>query len=536
MLDHELQSRTSEFEKKTKSALVVGSGLTACIVISALETLGISVAINGQIGLADGLFHSCERKSLTSLMGSLSRVPEFSRQNFNSKPIEIIRCDNGFSVTFENGAEGTFACVFLAVDCVMSPIPDTLPKETMPLTPSISYPPPRRSMSFILDYYEPTDPSIGLSALRLAHDNQAAGGQSAVFLQHAPVRGLYGESLYEASRQAGVHFVRFGDERPKVMTYNHKDSGARLFRIEARDITQNGDNIVIESDDGFVATNPIFSNFPEVFNTLLYDEIDSRGGLIKDSMRCVAGKSFRRGIYSIGPASGCFDLVQTMDVASTAAVDAKSWIGKLQKQTSENKMTVLDQCVRCLTCLRICPHMAISLKPETSRSTVEVSASRCIECGICVAECPMTSLELNSFPKDAFTDLFKRLKKNPFGEKVVVFGCHRSAGRAVSSIEIPADVIFFPVSCAGRLSESIMSAAVLAGARGVLVIGCHHGNCASNRGTDWARARVESIYSKLETVFTGSFAVSHKTLAANEPFRMAEIINEFVESTKQVFE
>ncbi len=55
-------------------------------------------------------------------------------------------------------------------------------------------------------------------------------------------------------------------------------------------------------------------------------------------------------------------------------------------------------------------------------------------------------------------------------------------------IELPAGVLFFPVPCAGRVSESILWATLAAGAKGVLAIGCHHGNCASQNGTDWAVA------------------------------------------------
>jgi heterodisulfide reductase subunit A len=452
----------------------------------------------------------------------------------NSNPAEIVQCSEGLEITFDNGQKKTFACVFLAVDALLPSLPEGIPKEIKVIKPELKNAQSGRSICLLLDYQEITDPAIGLSAIRTALENQLSGGESVVILRHTPVKGLFGESLYEASRLAGVRFVRFGDHLPKFFSIKDSKDASTRFRIEVKDIIQNGDDIIVECHEAFLATNPILENVPMAFKKLLSDETDMKGGLIQDSVHCVAGKSFRRGIYCVGPASGCIDLAQTLNAAATNAVDAKSWIEKLQKDMHEDKMTVSDQCVRCLTCLRLCPHMAISLKAETSRSSVIISDSRCLECGICVSACPMTALDLNGFPEGIFVKLLQRLRGEGAGKHVVVFGCYRSAGRAMPLVPMHEEAIFFPVSCAGRLSESILSATVLAGARGILVLGCHHGNCRSNNGTDWAKARVESICGRLNSVLSNSVIFSYQTMAANEPARMARIINEFVECTKKI--
>ncbi len=533
MLNYELQTENIDYGTQKLSLLVVGKGLTACIVTSAIEALGLCAVNTDDITPYSGLFHSCDQASLQSILEPLSKASFLSRTSLNATPLEIAQNGHGFSVTFDNGLQRTFSCVFLAVDTLPAPLPEGIPKEAKVFEPEIKNSLPGQSICFLLDYKEITDPAIGLSAIRTALDNQLAGGESVVILQHTPVKGFFGESLYESARIAGVKFIRFGDHQPKILSVNDSKDAAFRFRIEVKDIIQNGDDIIVECHEIFPAINPISTNVPAAFNKLLSDETDTNGSLIQDSVHCVAGKSFRRGVYCVGPASGCVDLIQTLNAAATNAVDAKFWVEQIVHNMREDIMTVSDQCVRCLTCLRLCPHIAISLKAETSRSSVIVSSSRCLECGICVAECPMTALDLNAFSEGLFIKLLQRLQDEGAGKHVVVFGCYRSAGRAMSVVQLLEEAIFFPVSCAGRLSESILSATVLACARGVLVLGCHHGNCRSNNGTDWAKARVESICGRLNSVLSNSVIVSYQTLAANEPARMVKIVNEFVGSTKQ---
>ncbi|MFH0958560.1 MAG: hydrogenase iron-sulfur subunit [Pseudomonadota bacterium] len=536
MLNSELQTENIDCGTKKLSVLVVGKGLTACIVTSALESLGIHVVNTYEIRPSSELFHSCDQESLEKLLDALATIPSVSRTVLNSNPIEIVQCDDGFSVTFDSGLQRTFACVFLGLDTSLAPIPEGIPKEAQVFRPEIKNWQAGQSICFLLDYKEITDSAIGLGAIRAALDNQFAGGQSVVVLQHTPVKGLFGESLYETARIAGVKFIRFGEQPPRIFSLEDSKDGANRFRIDVRDVIKSGDNISVECHEAFVATNPInhLSNYvPEVFTKLLSDETDIKGNLIQDSVHCLAGKSFRRGVYCVGPACGCVDLLQTMNAAATNAVDAKSWIKNILHAPFEGKMTVSDQCVRCLTCLRLCPHMAISLKAEPSRSSVIVSGPKCLECGICVAECPMSALDLDAFPEGLFLKLMQRLREDTTGKHVVVFGCYRSAGRAMPFVQMHEEAVFFPVSCAGRLSESVLSTTVLAGARGVLVLGCHHGNCRSNNGTDWAKARVESICGRLNAVLSSSVAVSYQTLAANEPAKMAKIINDFIGSTKK---
>lgn len=103
MLNCELQIQNIDCETKKPSALVVGKGLTASIVTSALETLGIDVVNTDNLVPSAGLFHSFDQDSLKEILEPLSEVSTASRTCLNSNPAEIVQCGEGLEITFDNG-------------------------------------------------------------------------------------------------------------------------------------------------------------------------------------------------------------------------------------------------------------------------------------------------------------------------------------------------------------------------------------------------------------------------------------------------
>ncbi|MHB8202406.1 MAG: hydrogenase iron-sulfur subunit [Desulfomonilaceae bacterium] len=512
-----------------QSALVVGNGLTASMVVAAINSVGLDVTHARFGSNSSTLFHSCDNESFITFLDQLiEQLPTV--EGPQREPTEIVPCENGFLVTFDSGESHEFGSVFLAIEGTLKPASKDLPAEVTTITPDRPTASVVSSVCFLLDYKEITNPSIGAHSIRVALENQVAGGHSFVLLRQTPVKGLLGETLYEAARLAGVRFLRYGTKLPKIERLSTPIESSDRFKVSVADIIESGEEISFDCDCVFVGANPIIERLPDGFRNLLSEETDQQGFLIQDSVHCLTGKSFHKGVYCVGPSSGCVDLFETMMTAACTAVDAAAWLNLANTPQSEEKMSVTEQCIRCLTCIRLCPHSAITLNAEASRSNVKVSTVRCVECGICVAECPRTALDLNSFLEDSFSSLIDRLKTETSEDAIVVFGCYRSAGRAISEINLPGNVIFFPVSCAGRLSESILSATLATRVKGILILGCHHGNCRSNNGTDWARVRLANMSKKLGSLFGKVGVISYKTLAPNESARMLRLINNFSSS------
>jgi len=52
-----------------------------------------------------------------------------------------------------------------------------------------------------------------------------------------------------------------------------------------------------------------------------------------------------------------------------------------------------DQCVACLTCVRVCPFGVPVIDPEVRKASIEPAI--CKGCGICVSQCPVKAIELH---------------------------------------------------------------------------------------------------------------------------------------------
>ena len=95
------------------------------------------------------------------------------------------------------------------------------------------------------------------------------------------------------------------------------------------------------------------------------------------------------GIYAAGPARG----VASSAVQRTEADDVSLVIVQQHRNSEKANPQAAEidphQCVRCLTCLRLCPYGAITLNTKP-----RVMPTACEGCGLCRAECPRQAIFL----------------------------------------------------------------------------------------------------------------------------------------------
>jgi len=103
--------------------------------------------------------------------------------------------------------------------------------------------------------------------------------------------------------------------------------------------------------------------------------------------------------------------------------------------------------------------------------------------------------------------------------KITAFLCTRSAARAMESAGARIRESFSPivVPCAGTVDPLHILTAFREGASGVLVAGCHTGNCASIYGTVLAAGRAEQTRLMLEDAGVDPGRFMFTTLASNTP-------------------
>jgi F420-non-reducing hydrogenase iron-sulfur subunit len=90
------------------------------------------------------------------------------------------------------------------------------------------------------------------------------------------------------------------------------------------------------------------------------------------------------------------------------------------------------------------------------------------------------------------------------------------------------------VMCSGRVDERMVLKAFALGADGVLVCGCHPGDCHYQKGNLSARRRVTGLKPFLEAVGIGRDRLRLEWISASEAQKVAETINSFTQTIKEL--
>ncbi len=124
-----------------------------------------------------------------------------------------------------------------------------------------------------------------------------------------------------------------------------------------------------------------------------------------------------------------------------------------------------------------------------------------------------------------------------FEPKIVAFLCKwcSSAGSdlaGVSRMEYPPNVIPITVMCSGSVSPLYIFSAFNKGADGVLVSGCHPGDCHYIKGNFYARRRIALVKKLLEYVGLEPERFQMSWISAAEGMKYTKVIKDFVQELK----
>ena len=131
-------------------------------------------------------------------------------------------------------------------------------------------------------------------------------------------------------------------------------------------------------------------------------------------------------------------------------------------------------------------------------------------------------------------------KKEDWTPDLLVFCCNwcSYAGAdlaGVSRFQYPPNIRVIRVMCSGRVDPSFILKALKNGADGVLVTGCHIGDCHYISGNEYTEERFE----RLHTILIKQLGVNPKRVrlewvSASEGKRFAEVITEFTNDIKEL--
>ncbi len=103
-----------------------------------------------------------------------------------------------------------------------------------------------------------------------------------------------------------------------------------------------------------------------------------------------------------------------------------------------------------------------------------------------------------------------------------------------SRTKYPPNIKSIRVMCSGRVDPVFVLEALRKGADGVLIAGCHPGDCHYQSGNYKTNRRIKLLKKLLEDLGIDSKRVRFEYVSASEGQKFAQVVTEFVEELKKL--
>ena len=130
-------------------------------------------------------------------------------------------------------------------------------------------------------------------------------------------------------------------------------------------------------------------------------------------------------------------------------------------------------------------------------------------------------------------------KENEFHPRVLAFLCNwcSYAGAdlaGTSRLKYPASILPIRVMCSSRVDPLFVIRAYLGGADGVLVAGCHPGDCHYQEGNYYTRRRFAMIKEMFKDLNLETDRLRLSWVSASEGQKYAQVAREFTDAVKDL--
>jgi len=129
--------------------------------------------------------------------------------------------------------------------------------------------------------------------------------------------------------------------------------------------------------------------------------------------------------------------------------------------------------------------------------------------------------------------------KEEFVPRIVGYLCnwctYAAADQAGSSrLEISPSFNVIRVMCSSRVDYNLVLTTLFGGADGILIAGCHPGDCHYDKGNYYTRRRYALMKSVLEALKLDPDRLQLSWISASEGKRYADVVNDFTEKIKRL--
>jgi len=348
------------------------------------------------------------------------------------------------------------------------------------------------------------------------------------------------EDFYREARASFVNFIRYDSNKPPKVT--SKSDGKLTVTVYDEYL---GAEIELDTDLLVLSTPLIQHEEGRKLSSILKVPLGAHGFFFEAHPKLRPVDFTSEGIYVCGTAHGPKDIAESIVQACAAASRAGIPMA-LRKIKAGAIKAIVDKniCVNCDACVISCVFNAIEAEAFGLPHIVEAN---CKGCGVCAAECPMGAMQLVHFTDEqivaAIEALFEPKKlagpRESFEPIVLCFACQWcSYGAAdlagVSRIQYPPNVRILRVPCSGRVDVLHVLKAFQNGADGVIITGCHIGDCHYIDGNLKAKDRVDVIKKSLGALGIDPERLEIGFASSSEGQKFATIMTNFVEKIRKL--
>ena len=348
------------------------------------------------------------------------------------------------------------------------------------------------------------------------------------------------EDFYREARMNFINFFRYDPDRPPKV--HSKPNGKLIVTVYDSYLRA---EIEMDSDLVVLSTPLVQHEDGSALSPILKVPLGDDGFFFEAHPKLRPVDFTSEGIYVCGTAHGPKDVTESIAQAYAAASRAAipMALGRI-KAGAVKAIVEKEVCVNCDACVVSCIFNAVDAEPFGLPSIVEAN---CKGCGVCAAECPMGAMQLVHFTDEqilaAIEALFKSKKfassSDGFEPLVLCFACQWcSYGAAdlagVSRIQYPPNVRILRVPCSGRVDVLHVVKAFQKGADGVIVTGCHIGDCHYIDGNVKAKDRIEVLKKSLEVFGIEPERLEIGFASSSEGQKFAKMMTNFVEKIRKL--
>ena len=346
---------------------------------------------------------------------------------------------------------------------------------------------------------------------------------------------------YYRNRRKDAIFLRYDLENlPEVVKKSDKPE---KYMIKIFD-TNLQEDVEFESDL-VVLSSPMVPPDNKELAKMLKVPLDSNGFFLEAHVKLRPLDFATDGIFLCGCAQWPKNIQDSISQANGSAGRASRFLNaKTMKTSGIVAQSNPALCIGCGQCESVCPYNAIELvvaikefeEVNVSSEKSFINPALCKGCGTCAATCPNGAISIKHYDFDQISAMIDSY----FNPEILVFCCNwcSYAGAdlaGVSRFQYPPNMRIVRVMCSGRVDPSFIVKALKEGADGVLITGCHIGDCHYISGNEYTQERFE----RLQQIIIKQLGINEKRVklewvSASEGKRFAELITNFSEEIKEI--